>query len=397
MEDVLKRVREMAGEIYPDLVSIRRHLHQYPELSFNEVETANFISEKLRSFGIERQKRMAQTGIVSVIRGRTKGKCVALRADIDALPIQEQNEVPYKSKVDGRMHACGHDVHTTCLIGASVILNKLQDQLNGSVRLIFQPGEEKLPGGASKLIREGVLKDPSPAAIFGQHVHPPLETGKVGVKSGIYMASADEIYLTVKGKGGHAAMPEECIDPILIASNLIQTLQQVVSRHASPTIPTVLTFGKIWSVGGATNIIPGEVKIEGTFRTLDEDWRNTAHKLIETITSDVIKAQGATCDLNIVKGYPYLNNDGPLTDRFRDYAKDYLGSENVVELPVRMTAEDFAYYSHRLPSCFFRLGTGNIEQGITSPLHTPTFDVDERCLEIGAGLMAWVAVRELQS
>jgi amidohydrolase len=326
---------------------------------------------------------------------KSRKRVVALRADIDALPILEANKVTYKSKNEGIMHACGHDVHSSSLLGTARILNEVRDQFDGTIKLIFQPAEEKLPGGASIMIAEGVLEKPKPLSIFGQHVHPPLEVGKIGMRAGMYMASADELFLTVKGKGGHGAMPHECIDPILLASHLVVALQQIVSRNGNPTVPSVLTFGKINSTGGATNIIPNEVKLMGTFRTMDEKWRMEAHDLMKKMVKNMAKAMGGTAKLNITVGYPFLVNDEVLTMRARKFSEEYLGAENVVDLPIRMTAEDFSYYSQKMPACFYRLGTGNVKNGITSPVHTNTFDVDEDCLKLSTGLMAWLAVQEL--
>ena len=295
------------------------------------------------------------------------------------------------------MHACGHDVHTSSLLGTVKVLHTLRDKFEGTVKCIFQPGEEKLPGGASIMISEGVLENPKPVSIFGQHVHPPLRAGMIGLKSGIYMASSDEIYVTVKGRGGHGAMPQDCIDPVAIAAQLIVSLQQIVSRYADPGTPSVLTFGKINSVGGATNVIPNEVKLEGTFRTMNESWRAEAHKRMKKMAETIAKSMGAACVFNIVKGYPVLYNHEALTIRTKSRAVDYLGKDKVVELPMRMTAEDFAYFSQAMPACFYRLGTGNPERGITSPIHTDTFDIDESALETSVGLMAWLAIKELEN
>lgn len=395
-EELKHHVKDIAREIHQDVISVRRHLHQYPELSFHEKETAAYICGQLDQYGISYQKGVGGNGIVALIKGELPGdKVTALRGDIDALPIQEANDVPYKSTREGIMHACGHDVHTSSLVGTCMILQRLREHFGGTVKVLFQPAEEKLPGGASLMIKEGVLENPEPSSIFGQHVHPPLRVGKVGVRPGMYMASADELYLTVVGKGGHAALPHDGVDPIVLTSQIILALQQVVSRHGDPTIPTVLTFGKINSVGGATNVIPTEVNLEGTFRTMNEKWRAKAHKLIEQIVSSVAAAHGGQARLEIRKGYPFLMNDPQLTDRFRQYAESYLGKENVVELPIRMTAEDFSYFTQEMDACFYRLGTGNPEKGITSPIHTSTFDVDEDCLEISSGLMAFCALKEL--
>ena len=393
---VKEKIKELSQEYQEEIVQIRRHLHQHPELSFQEVKTGKFIAKKLKAFGIPHKHGIADNGVVGLIKGKKPNKkVIALRGDIDALPIEEANEVPYKSKNKGVMHACGHDVHTSSLLGTAKILNQLKDQFEGTIKLIFQPGEEKLPGGASIMIKEGVLKNPTPVSIFGQHVHPPLEAGTIGIKGGKYMASTDEVYMTVTGKGGHGALPQDCIDPILITSNIIVSLQQLVSRHANPTTPTVLTFGKINSTGGATNVIPNEVKVQGTFRTMDEKWRKAAHKKMKKMAEGIAKAMGGKCEFNLVRGYPYLVNNEALTARTKQRAIEYLGKSKVIDLPIRMTAEDFAYFSQEMPACFYRLGTGNKKRGITSNIHTNTFDVDESALELSTGLMAWLAVCEL--
>ena len=394
---MIEKIKGIAERIYPELVQHRRHIHQHPELSFEEVETSNYIAVVLERLGLSVQRNVGGHGLTALIKGRQAGPTVALRADIDALPIQEQNNVSYRSTRSGKMHACGHDVHTASLLGSAMILHSLKDDMVGMVKVIFQPAEEKLPGGASLMIKDGVLERPKPGSIFGQHVHPPLAVGKIGVKAGMYMASADELYLTVKGKGGHAALPQDAIDPIVIASNIVVGLQQIVSRGANPTIPSVITLGKIQSDGGATNVIPSQVRLEGTFRTMNEEWRAEAHRKMEELTKFTAKAHGGEAELVIKKGYPFLMNEESLTARFKDYAIEYLGTENVIDLPIRMTAEDFSYYSQEIDACFYRLGTGNAARGITSPIHTPTFDVDETCLEIGSGLMAHCALRELET
>ena len=390
------KIKQLSAQFYPEIVQVRRHLHRHPELSFQEVETGKFISRKLTEFGIGHECGWGGNGIVALIKGNhAERKTVALRADIDALPIHEANDVPYRSQADGKMHACGHDVHTASLLGAAKILHEVREDFTGTVKLIFQPAEEKLPGGASILIKEGVLENPRPNSIFGQHVHPPLEAGKVGFRPGMYMASADELYLTVKGKGGHGALPHNCVDPIVIAAHIVTGLQQITSRNANPIVPTVLTFGKINSTGGAGNVVPNEVKLEGTFRTMDENWRTEAHRRMIKMAKSIAEGMGGSAVFEIKKGYPFLINDEELTRQSIVWAQEFLGNENVVELPIRMTAEDFSYYSQQLPACFYRLGTGNRDKGITSPVHTDTFDVDEKSLEIGMGLMAWLAMKEL--
>lgn len=392
MKEVIKKLTK---KNFKKTLGFRKHLHMYPELSFQEKETSKYISEVLKSAGIKHSKGWAKHGIVAEI-GSDKGVSIALRADIDALPIQEANKVRYKSKHDGIMHACGHDVHTSSLLGAALILKSIESELKGKVYCIFQPGEEKLPGGASILIKEGLLNKIKPASIIGQHVHPPLEVGKLGFKSGTYMASADEIYLTIKGKGGHAALPHNCIDPIYIGSEIIIALQSIVARSSNPIDTSVLSIGSFQSVGGTTNVIPDEVRLEGTFRAMNEKWRKKAHKLIKRTAQNIAKAHGAQCDVIIKVGYPCLINNDDITSRTRQHAIDYLGKRQVVELPIRMTAEDFSYYSQLVPACFYRLGTGNTSKGITSPVHTPTFDIDEEALLVGSGFMAYNAIMSLK-
>lgn len=391
-----EKIQTLARQYQPETVADRRHLHQFPELSFQEIKTGQYVADQLAAIGVEYRQGVAGNGVVALLKGKNPRKrIIALRGDMDALPIREANQVPYKSQHEGIMHACGHDVHTASLLGVVRILHSLRAEWEGSVKCIFQPGEEKLPGGASIMIREGVLENPRPVSIFGQHVHPPLRAGMIGLKPGIFMASSDEIYVTVKGRGGHGAMPHECVDPVVITAQIIVALQQIISRYADPAIPSVLTFGKINSVGGATNVIPSEIKLEGTFRTMHEKWRTEAHRRMKKIAEGVAKGFGATCEFRIERGYPVLHNHEALTARTKKWATEYLGKDKVVDLPVRMTAEDFAYFAQAMPACFYRLGTGNPERGITSPVHTATFDVDESALEIGTGLMAWLAVQEL--
>lgn len=394
--DLIQLIKQKAAAYKAEVIAIRQHLHQHPELSFKEFKTADFIEDKLNEYGITNQKRLVKTGIIALIEGKNPNKkIIALRSDHDALPIQEENNIDYKSVNNGVMHACGHDVHTSSLLGVAKILNELKDEFEGTVKLIFQPGEEIIPGGASLIIKEGGLESPSPSKMFGQHVYPQLEAGKVGFRPGMYMASADEIYVTVKGKGGHAALPQLTIDPILIASHIIVALQQIVSRGAHPTVPTVLSFGKI--IGeGATNIIPDEVKLEGTFRTMNEEWRAKAHQKMKKMAEDIAEGMGGECVFDIHVGYPFLVNDEELTARAKQRAIEFLGVENVVDLDLRMTAEDFAFYSQFLPTCFYRLGVKNDQKQINSGLHTSTFNVDEDALETGMGLMAWLTLKELQ-
>jgi amidohydrolase len=338
---------------------------------------------------------MANTGVVALVEGQNPGsRTVALRADMDALPIEEANDVPYCSTNPGVMHACGHDVHTSSLLGTARILTQLRSEFEGTVKLIFQPGEEKLPGGASLMIKEGVLQNPAPASVLGQHVFPRLPAGKIGLRPGRYMASTDELYMTVRGKGGHGAMPEQNIDPVLVTAHIIVAAQQIVSRRANPKLPSVLSFGKVIA-NGATNVIPNEVYVEGTFRTLNEEWRDEAHVHLRKLAEGLAESMGATCELEIRRGYPYLENEPELTARTRAAAEEYLGAENVVELDQWMAAEDFAYFSQVADACFYRLGTSTPDGRHTSSVHTPTFDIDPKALETGPGLMAWLTLREL--
>ena len=398
MSELIQKIKDLSESFFEEIQSIRHHLHSNPELSFEEYETAKFIEKKLIEYGVSDFERAAKTGITFCISGE-KGendKVVALRADTDALPIHEENDVSYKSRNEGVMHACGHDVHTSNLLGVVKILNTLKKEWSGTVKFIFQPAEEKSPGGASILIKEGVLDNPKPSSILGQHVMPLIDVGKVGFRTGKYMASADEVYLTVKGKGGHAAMPENFVDPIAISSQIIVALQQVVSRMANPKIPTVLSFGKIEG-GTTTNIIPEKVNIAGTLRTFDEEWRKQAKGRIIEISENVAKSMGGSCDVHFAPGYPLLINNKDYTQRNIEAAKSYLGESNVEELDLWMAAEDFASYSHKVDACFYRLGTRNEEKGITSGVHTPNFDIDEEALKVGMGLMAYLTINELMA
>jgi len=393
--DLKSRIRLLSTELFAEVVRHRRYLHQNPELSFEEEQTAAYVAGRLDEMGIPYQKGIGGHGLVAHIRGRNPDRAlVALRADMDALPIQEENEVEYRSKRPGMMHACGHDAHTASLLGVAGILTRLTDAFEGTVRLIFQPAEERLPGGASLMIRDGVLQNPVPTAVVGQHVMPLIPAGKVGFRSGKYMASADELKLVFRGRGGHAAQPHQNIDPIMACAQTLVALQQVVSRHAHPATPTVLSFGRV-QADGTYNVIPSEVEVLGTFRTLDESWRYRAHELIKQIAEGTAAALGAQCEVHINVGYPCLNNQPELTSRLKGAACSYLGEEHVVDLDLWMAAEDFAYYGQHANACFYRLGTRNEEKGITAAVHTPRFDIDETALTTGAGLMSWLALQEL--
>lgn len=386
-QPLLLQVKDLAKKYAPEFIEVRHHLHAHPELSYKEFETSAFIQKKLGSFNIPFEVK-ATTGVIGVIRGKNPdSRIIALRADMDALPITEENDIPYKSTVEGVMHACGHDVHSTCLLGAAKILNELKNEWEGTVKLIFQPGEEKNPGGASILIKEGVLENPAPQKIFAMHVHPGLPIGKLSFRGGMVMASADEIYITIRAKGGHAAAPQFTADPILIASHLIIGLQQIISRNNNPFNPSVLSITS-FQAGNATNVIPSEVKLMGTFRAMNEEWRFKAHELITKMATGLVQSMGAEIDIKIDVGYPFVLNNEKLSAAARLIGEDYLGKENVEETELRMGAEDFAYYSHLIPGCFFRLGAGNISKGISSNVHTPTFNIDENAIETGIGMMA---------
>jgi amidohydrolase len=384
---LISQIKNLAKTLAPEIVEIRRHLHTHPELSYQEYNTAAYVQQQLQQLGIA-YTTMATTGVVGIIEGKNASKrVVALRADMDALPIIEENEVAYKSAVPGIMHACGHDAHTACLLGAAKILVALKDEWEGTVKLIFQPGEERNPGGASLMIAAGVLENPAPQSIYGLHVHNPLAVGKLSFRGGKVMASADEIYITIKAKGGHAAQPQQTADTILIASHIVVSLQQVISRRNNPFNPSVLSITAIQG-GNTTNVIPAEVKLMGTFRAMDEAWRFEAHGIIKELATSIATSMGATIDVKIDVGYPFVHNNVDLCKQARLAAEQYLGADHVEETELRMGAEDFAYYSHRIPACFFRLGTRNEAKNITIGGHTPTFNIDEDALEIGMGMMA---------
>ncbi len=386
---LLSRIKSLASKYAEENLAIRHHLHANPELSYQEFNTSKFIQDKLTQLGIPFTV-MATTGVVGIIEGKNpSSRIVALRADMDALPIREENKVDYCSTVDGVMHACGHDLHTTCLLGAAKILNELKAEWEGTVKLVFQPGEEKNPGGASLMIKDGVLEDPAPQCIIGLHVNPQLEVGKLSFRGGKVMASADELYFTIKGKGGHAAAPHLTQDTVLIAAHLITALQQVISRNNNPLSPSVLSICSVQG-GFTTNVIPNEVKLMGTFRALDEEWRFKAHEHIREIAKGVVEGMGAELEMKIDVGYPCVYNHEGLNEIVRGLGEKYMGSEKVETTEMRMGAEDFGYYSQKIPGCFFRLGTRNESKGIVSGVHTPTFNIDENAIEIGVGMMAWL-------
>lgn len=376
-------IQQQSSNILDEAIAIRRHIHQHPELSFQEFETSKFVQSKLTEWGITFEAGIVETGILATINPeKANEKCIALRADLDALPIKELSNSPYQSTNDGVMHACGHDVHTAMLLGTAKILEENKTLLNCCVKLIFQPGEEKLPGGAKLMIEAGVLENPKVDEIYALHVFPELEVGKIGLKSGMYMASCDEIYLTVKGKGGHGAMPHQNIDPIAISAQLITSLQQIISRKCPPNIPAVLSFGRIEGLG-ATNVIPEKVDIQGTFRTMNEEWRQTAHELIEQHCKGLVEGMGGQIEVDIRVGYPYLENHVELTASARNKTEKFFGNDRVVDLPIRLTGEDFAYFSQQIPATFVRVGVRNEAKGIIYPVHNAKFDIDEQAIKTG--------------
>ena len=386
-----QKIQQLSEKYLPRVIEIRRQIHSHPELSYQEHDTAALVAAELTKLNIPFTTGIAGTGVVGLLSGRNPNKkCIALRADMDALPIQEQNQTTYKSKVAGVMHACGHDVHTSNLLGAAMVLSELKNEWEGTVKLIFQPSEEKMPSGANAMIEAGVMNNPKIEAIYGLHVHTELEAGQVGFRSGKFMASADELYLTVRGKGGHAAQPAQFISPLIISAEILLALQ----RFTDMNVPTVLSFGKIIAEG-ATNVIPEKAELAGTLRCFDESIRNKIHEEMTTICHDIAAKHGATCDVNILKGYPVLTNNEELTARAKKVAQDYLGAENIHDLPIRMGAEDFAYYSQLAPACFYRIGVANKEKGITSAIHTATFDIDERALLTSIGLTSEIALDSL--
>jgi amidohydrolase len=392
--ELTAKIEALSDKIYPKIKSYREHLHQYPELSYQEFETMAFVSAKLDELKIPYKKGIAGTGVVALIRAdhhTPEQACLGLRADMDALPIREENEVDYRSKNEGIMHACGHDVHTSILLGVAEILQTFRNELLQPVKLIFQPGEEKNPGGASLMIQDGVLENPRVSKMAALHVFPEMATGKVGFKEGLYMASCDEIYITINGKGGHGALPHHCIDPIMIGANLLVQLQQIVSRKCDPKTPCVLSFGHFEALG-ATNVIPSKAILKGTFRTMNEAWRNEALALIELQTKMIVEAHGGTVDIDISQGYPFLENDPEFTKEVESKAIHLLGKEMIEELPIRLTAEDFSFYSQLVPVCFFRLGVADSAKTINYGVHHPKFDIDPKALVTGMQVLSAIAL-----
>ncbi len=399
--DMIEQIKELSAWAAPIVIQMRRDLHRRPELGFDLPETASYVADRLAELGIPFKSGVAKTGIVATITGARPGPTVALRADMDALPIYEKSGAPYASEIPGRMHACGHDAHTASLLGTATVLSKMREEIAGTVRLLFQPSEEKLPGGAPSMIDEGCLASMADtaavSAIFGQHVSPDLPTGTIGVRPGVYMASADEIYVTVKGQGGHAAAPHLLsADPVLCAAHMVTALQSVVSRNAPPGTPCVISIGRVIA-DGATNVIPESVRLEGTIRAMDEEWRFAAHKLIERVCKETAEAFGARADVTVRAGYPHLRNHADETAFVRSQALAYVGEDRVVDLDIWFAGEDFAYYLQKVPGTFYRIGTGNAEKHTTFGLHHPRFNLDEDALETGLGFMAYTAIQRGRS
>lgn len=396
MNNLKDTIQQLAQAQHEQIITIRRHIHAHPELSFQEHKTAQFIATTLHGYGLSVQTGITDTGLVVHIAGKNHTKrVIALRADMDALPIQEANKVPYKSTVDGVMHACGHDAHTASLIGTAIILDQIKDAFEGTIKLIFQPAEEKSPGGAIGMIRAGVLKNPAPAAILAQHVHGDIPAGKIGFVKGPVMANTNELYITVHGKAGHAACPHMAVDPILIAAHIIVALQQVVSRNIDPITPCVLSICKI-NAGTATNIIPEAVHLAGSVRTSNEALRDKVKKQINTIATGIAAGMGGSCEVKLLEGYPATYNDPALTERTIQAAEEYMGKNQIQPVDLCMAGEDFAYFAQAIPGCFYFLGVQNKSMGIDSWVHTSTFNIDEAVLAIAPGLMAWLAIKELQ-
>ncbi|MCZ6775706.1 MAG: M20 family metallopeptidase [Ignavibacteria bacterium] len=393
---VKENIRQETAQIFPTLVQLRRQIHKNPELGFEEQKTSALVARTLRSLGLRVQAGIAKTGVVGMLEGRKKSPVVALRADMDALPIHEQNKIPYRSSLQGKMHACGHDAHTAIALGAAMLLSSMKDQLDGSVKFIFEPCEEKSPSGAAELIKRGVLANPKVGAIFGMHVFARAEVGRVGFRAGPMMAASDELYITIKGKGGHGAFPHLSVDALVVAAEVVLALQKVISRQVNPFSPHVLTIGKIEG-GTAPNIIPNEVKITGTLRSMDEKWRKQARKSIVRMIKGVTSASGASFELEIKEAGPVLVNDERLTKFAEDVCKDYLGPRNVFTVEPVMGGEPFAYYLQKVPGTFFRLGIANRRKGIVHDLHTPRFNIDEEALKVGAGFFAYLAHEYLSS
>lgn len=395
--DLSNTIKKIASEIFDDIVAKRRHLHKYPELSFKEYETSLYIKKSLDELKIP-WRSIVETGVIATIAGKNSSKSqkvVALRADMDALPIEEKTNFNFKSVNKGVMHACGHDMHVSSLLGVAKILKRLEETFSGSVLLIFQPGEENLPGGASKIIEEGILSDSGVNIVIGQHIVPNIESGKISFHKGNFMASMDEVRIKVIGKGGHGAEPQNVKDPVVAASNIIVTLQQIISRFSNPGTPSILSFGNI-EAKGTTNIIPDSVYMEGTFRTMDESWRKIAHEKIKNIATSVAKGLDCDCSVEVKEGYPSLYNDISLTEKLQGFSAEILGEENTIKSEIWMASEDFAYYSQSFSSCFYLLGGSYKDKTEENFLHTSTLDLNEEALMTGMSVMSYITLKYLE-
>ncbi len=397
MIELKEKILGLANDIENEVINIRRYLHAHPELSFEEAETSKFIASKLKEYGIEYRSGIAKYGILGIIKGeKPGGKTIALRADMDALPVYEENSLSFKSMNNGVMHACGHDIHSASLLGTAKILKALKSQFAGTILLIFQLGEERIPGGAKLMMEDGLFSDYTPDLIIGQHVYPELPAGEIGMRPGFYMASSDEIFIIVKGKGGHAALPHNTVDTVLMASQIVVSLQQVVSRFIPTQIPSVLSFGNI-VCNSVMNVIPEKVELQGTFRIMDEEWRYKAHEKIRTLANSIAEGMGGTCEIDIKIGFPSLNNNPELTQASRIASKNLLGEMKVHDLDIRMTAEDFAWYAQKFPACFYRLGVGYSDGTVSGGLHSPSFLANEDALKTGVQVMSYLALNALGS
>ncbi|MGB2989183.1 MAG: amidohydrolase [Candidatus Zixiibacteriota bacterium] len=390
--ETAKTIKAISKKIFPKLVKLRREFHQYPELSFHEFKTSERVAKELRKLRITVKTGIAKTGVVGVLTGRKSGKTVALRADMDALPIEEQTGFPYKSRNKGVMHACGHDVHMACAIGAAIILSEIKRDLDGNVKFIFQPSEEVIPGGAKPMIQAGVLKNPNVSGIFGLHCEPGIPVGKIGVKDGPFMAQVDDFDITISGSSGHGARPHQGVDAIVVASQVIQALQTIPSRKIDPVEPVVVSVGKIEG-GTARNIICDRVMLKGTARSLSREVARKIPALLKSITSGVAKSAGASFELTYSPGYPVLVNHPEATDLARGTIARIFGKQAVFEIKKpEMGAEDFAYFLQKVPGTFLRLGIRNPKKGAVYPWHHPKFIVDEDVIKIGTAVLAGIAL-----
>ncbi|MEJ5244872.1 MAG: M20 family metallopeptidase [Bacteroidota bacterium] len=391
MKPSVIEIRNQVEEIYQQVVDFRRKIHQNPELSNKEFATTDFIISILKENNIE-YKRITETGAVGIIGNGNN--CIALRADIDALPIKEETGLPFASQNPGIMHACGHDFHTAILLGSAIILKKFEEHLDGTIKLIFQPSEELIPGGALKMIKAGVLDNPRPKYVFGQHIYPELNTGEIAVSAGPVMAAADELYWNLYGKGSHAAQPHMGNDPLIVAAHLIIHLQAMLNKNKNPFSPAVLSVTSV--IGGkATNIFPEFASMQGTLRTFDESLRSKLHKLIENNSRQIASLFDVKCDVEVRKGFPALINNSELVDKFKDIANQALGVNNVHSFEPKMWAEDFAYFAREIPSVFWFLGVKQSVDSEVVPLHNSKLNPDEQAMKTGMLAMVNAAIELL--